>query len=102
VQHLERRWRRQHPSKLAHFTSVVHIPPEIPHERWHAWLAEQPCACGQTQCPARRIGLLVPTRCTTAEEWQARVRRYAERREAPPEFPEADLTVILNEGRGAR
>jgi hypothetical protein len=90
------------PVRVRPLHSAVRLPPELPHDRWHEWLVEQPCACGQTHCPERRIGLLVPTHCATAEEWQARFRRYAAGHEVPPEFPEAELTMILNKGgRGA-
>jgi hypothetical protein len=96
VSRLEARQRRQHPAELAHFTSVVQVPPEIGEADWHDWLAEQACKCGQVGCPGRRIGLLVPTRCQTAEEWVERYQHYRERRREA--FPEAELTVILTKG----
>jgi hypothetical protein len=83
VKRLEARQRRHHPPERAHFTSVVRVPPEVPYEECDAWLEEQPCACGQPYCPERRIGLLAPAKCQTAEEWQAYCQRYARRTEAP-------------------
>lgn len=71
LQRLEQRLRHECP---AHVTGMVRVPADIPHEAWHPWLAEQPCACGVVGCPQRRIGVLVPTLCQTPEEWE---RRYA-------------------------
>jgi hypothetical protein len=76
VKRLEDQRRRRLPPGQTHFTSAVRVPPEIPHEAWRQWVAEQPCACGRVACPERRIGLLVPTPCQTAEEWR---RYYAPR-----------------------
>jgi len=75
VKALETEQQRNYPPGGQHFTSVVHVPPEIPSESWHDWLASQPCACGVVGCPSRRIGLLIPTRCQTAEEWEPRYGR---------------------------
>jgi hypothetical protein len=98
ISRLEARQRRQHPAELAHFTSGVQVPPAITEADWHDWLAEQPCACGAIGCPERRIGLLVPTRCQTADEWVERYQHYRDRRREA--FPEAELTVILTRGAG--
>ena len=73
---LEQHCRQRRP--LAHFTSVVRVPHEIPHEAWDAWLMSQPCACGRTSCEQRRVGVLLPDKCDTPEAWEA---RYGRRRE---------------------
>ena len=72
---LEARQRRQHRPGSEHFTSVITVPETIPHDAWLDWLSSQPCACGMVGCRQRKIGLLLPTRCQTAEEWAARYRR---------------------------
>jgi hypothetical protein len=92
---LEARQRRAHPPHREHFTAVVTVPPDIPAEAWHDWLARQPCACGRMFCDQRRIGLLIPTRCQTAEEWAARYGRH-QPPPAPVSFPQAELTIVLN------
>ena len=91
---LEARQRRQHRPGYEHFTSTVIVPPEIPSTAWKAWLHAQPCACGRKSCDKWRVGLFIPTRAETPEEWEARDRHEARR--APVSFPEAELTVILN------
>ena len=74
VKALESRTRRAHrPDE--HFTSVVHVPPDIPSHQWGAWLRAQPCACGVVACAQKTTGLLLPTRAQTAEEWQDRYSR---------------------------
>ena len=74
LKRLEARQRRQHrPGE--HFSSVVYVPPEIPSHQWGAWLRAQPCACGVGGCRQRTIGLLLPTRADTPEEWAARYGR---------------------------
>lgn len=69
LQRLEQRLRHHRP---AHFTSIVRVPPDVPDEAWHPWLAEQAWACGVVGCPERRIGLLVPSPCQTDEAWERR------------------------------
>ena len=95
---LEARQRRQHRGD-EHFTSTITVPPDIPAEAWHDWLSSQPCACGVVGCGQRKIGLLMPTRAQTAEEWAA---RYGRQKTEPPlpDFPQAELTVILNQVEG--
>jgi hypothetical protein len=73
IQRLEERHRRYGPT---HFTDMVCVPPDVPHEAWDRWLAGQPCACGVVGCPERRVGLLLPAKCQTPEEWE---RAYAPR-----------------------
>jgi hypothetical protein len=94
VKALGARQRRQHRPGHDHFTSTVIVPLDVPSREWDAWLRAQPCACGVVGCPERRIGLLLPTKGQTLEEWEARYRHEARR--APVSFPEAELTVILN------
>jgi hypothetical protein len=45
------------------------VPPDVPHDAWDQWVAGQPCACGVVGCPERRVGLLLPAKCQTADEW---------------------------------
>ena len=94
VKALEARQRRQHRPGSEHFTPVVHVPPDIPSHQWGEWLRAQPCACGVTHCPSpeRRIGLLLPTRAETPEEWASRYR---------PNFDDVELTIILQPLEGA-
>ena len=68
---LEARQRRQQPPHLRHFTSIVRVPHGVPHDDWGAWLAAQRCACGRRCCPQRRVGLLLPVKCESPEEWEA-------------------------------
>jgi hypothetical protein len=98
IARLEDRQRRQHRPGEQHFSSVVTVPETIPAEEWHAWLASQPCVCGVVGCGQRKIGLLIPTRAQTAEEWEARYRHKP--RPDPVSFPQAELTVILNRIEG--
>jgi hypothetical protein len=76
VKRLEDRRRRRLPPGQGHFTSVMQVPDDVPHQAWDQWLAGQPCACGVVGCPERRVGLLIPTKCQTAEAWS---HRYAPR-----------------------
>ena len=75
VMRLEARQRRQHRPELAHFTSVVRVPHDIPYDDWLVWLAAQPCACQRTFCGQRRVGALLPAKCDTPEAWEARYGR---------------------------
>ena len=59
---LAARLRGDQPPGRAHDTAVVVVPREVPYEVWDDWLASQPCACGQFQCPERTIGVLLPTK----------------------------------------
>ena len=70
IARLEARQRRQQPPHLRHFTPVVRVPHGIPHDDWGAWLAAQPCACRALGCPERRVGLLLPEKCESPEEWE--------------------------------
>jgi hypothetical protein len=93
LKRLERRRWRQHPEG-SHFIQTVQVPPEADTA---AYLAEIPCPCGAgPQCPEKRFGLVVPTRCHTSEEWAARYAPYAAKRQAP-DIANADLVVILNQ-----
>ncbi len=75
---LEDRQRRQHRPGGEHYTPVLHVPAHIPSHQWEAWLRAQPCPCGVVACDKRKIGLLLPTRAQTAEEWEARYGRERE------------------------
>ncbi len=59
------------PRAPGHFTGVVRVPHDIPHDAWEAWLASQPCACHQRFCPQRRVGVLLPAKCASSTEWEA-------------------------------
>jgi hypothetical protein len=73
---LEEHRRERRP--LGHFTSIVRVPHDIPHEAWDAWLVSQPCACGRTYCDHRRVGVLLPETCESPEEWEAHYGRWME------------------------
>jgi hypothetical protein len=60
----------EHRRTPAHLTSVVRVPADIEEADWRAWLAEQPCACGQVRCPERRVGMVV-SEPLTPEAWVA-------------------------------
>jgi hypothetical protein len=66
IQRLEERHRRDRP---AHVTGTMCVPPDVPQDAWDRWVAGQPCACGVVGCPERRVGLLLPTKCQTADAW---------------------------------
>ena len=78
VTRLETRQRRAHRLGNEHYTPVFHVPAHIPAHQWEAWLRAQRCACGVVACDKRTIGLLLPTRAQTAEEWEARYGREGE------------------------
>jgi hypothetical protein len=100
ITRLEARQRRQQSSARDHFTSVAQVPPDVPDDAWDTWVAQQPCMCGVVGCPERRIGLLIPTKYTAGEEWEARVRTvYATK---PPAFPRAEVAVMRNTIEGQR
>ena len=75
---LEKHCRQRRP--LAHFTSVVRVPCEIPDDAWEAWLASQPCACGMPYCDQLRVGVLLPEKRESPEAWEARYGRRMEER----------------------
>jgi hypothetical protein len=76
LKRLEGQRHRRLPPGQGHVTSVMQVPLDVPYDAWDTWVAQQPCRCGLVGCAARRIGLLIPAKCQTPEEWE---RHYAPR-----------------------
>jgi hypothetical protein len=76
---LEAQQQKVDPHVLSHFIPVVRVPHSCIDQG--AWLAQVPCRCGMVGCPARQIGLVVPSPCEPAASWQACVEAFMRSRE---------------------
>jgi hypothetical protein len=65
----------------AHFIHMLKYPCHLACDALEAWIAEQ-LACGcYPDCPGKRVGLLLPEKCKTAEDWAEWARRRSQRSE---------------------
>jgi hypothetical protein len=70
---LEAQQRQGH--AVDHFIPILQYPWDLHAEDQDHWLAEQlACDC-QPDCPGKRVGALLPEKCTP-EEWTAKAQQY--------------------------
>jgi hypothetical protein len=65
-------WRQRVPSM--HFLTSVQVPWNVDTDTWLQ--TEVTCACGQHGCPELRVGLVVPERFSSSDDWQQQAQQF--------------------------
>jgi hypothetical protein len=62
-----------------HFIPILQYPWDVDPAASDTWLAQQiACDC-RSDCPGKRVGVLVPAKCTPGE-WTAKAQAYSQKR----------------------